>query len=87
MYSVVWDSVDPQLLNYWLAASSKIRRAITTASNRLDRRLSQNPRAGVVSQDPDFYSMTESPLRIYYKIDDATRKVVIEAVAILPGTS
>ena len=83
-YTVLWrKGLDDELATLWF--NSPDRQAITTAADRIDSELLIDAHLkGDVLQE-GIKSLTCEPLTAYYRIDEADRKVFVEAIVLTRG--
>jgi hypothetical protein len=75
-YHVLWlPAAEQELARIWLNAAD--RSAVTSASNRMDRRLQSNPEDEGESRPNDQRIAFESPLGILFKVETASRRVLV----------
>ena len=81
-YAVIWTkaAID-QLAQAWIDA--KDRTAVQKASNRIDAMLGMQPWAHGESRSGNDRLLFESPLAVFYRIDDADRKVFVLSVKLI----
>ena len=81
-YAVIWTkrAID-QLAQAWIDTSD--RPAVQRASNRIDAMLAMQPWAHGESRLGNDRLLFEPPLAVYFRIDDADRKVFVISVKLI----
>ncbi len=76
MFQVEWlEQAVEELARIWLRAESDQRRAITEASNTIDRELQTDPFRQSESRDDEHRVLFARPLGVYFKVDMQQRVV------------
>ncbi len=83
MHRVLWlRAAREALARFWVNADTVLRKAITTASHRVDQRLQSDPWTEGESRYGDTRVLAESPLTVYYEIHDDDMTVVVLQVRV-----
>ena len=78
-YKVIWNpDSERDVTELWLA--SRWRHAITTAADRIEVLLSENPHSIGESRAANRRIAIESPLAVEFEVDEANRTVYIHSV-------
>jgi hypothetical protein len=78
-YTVVWQpAAEQRLADIWMAAPD--RAEVTRAANRIDARLAQDPQLVGEARDGTTRILVESPLAVYFDVNEPDRLVSVWAV-------
>jgi mRNA-degrading endonuclease RelE of RelBE toxin-antitoxin system len=81
-YEVLWDQdAETQLATIFLTSSDP--NLLWPAQDRADRKLEQRPKQAGKELSEGLWEIYESPLRIFYEIDDAKKTVSVTHVQII----
>lgn len=78
-YTVLWRrDVENDLITLWCKSSD--RQGITNASDRIDAELKDDPQLKGIEFPDGLRGLEIAPLVVFFRIDDADRKVYVEAI-------
>ena len=78
MYRVEWMQFAlDELTQNWLKSDPPVRKAITVASESIEKQLRLNPQDAGESRSPDYRILIETPLGLFFRVEEDAKIVTI----------